>query len=86
MKVIFFIIPALVAFYITAYAQESIIPGALPIGISTKYMGVTGSYSDFDTTVFKDLGINTNRIFSSVESSDIQYSRNLNCDRFKNEL
>ena len=68
MKKILFIIIVLVAFHIFTYAQESITVGALPIGISTKYMGVTGSHRDFDVTVFKDLGINTNRLFSSVES------------------
>ena len=68
MNKILFIITVLVAFQISVYAQESITVRALPIGISTKYMGVTGSYRDFDITVFKDLGINTNRIFSSVEN------------------
>lgn len=48
-------------------AQENIVVGASPIGVSTQYMGVTVVPKLYDFNVFKDLGINTNRIFSNME-------------------
>ncbi len=48
-------------------AQENIVVEALPMGVSTQYMGVTIVPKLYDFNVFNDLGINTTRIFSSVE-------------------
>ncbi len=48
-------------------AQENIVVGALPMGVSTQYMGLTVVPNLYDFQVFNDLGVNTNRIFSNVE-------------------
>lgn len=51
-----------------AIAQEAITVSGTPMGISTRYMGVTGAPKAAFAPKFVDLGITTNRIFTDVTS------------------
>jgi len=50
----------------TTQAQETLIVSGKPMGVSTRYMGVTSAPNATFAARFIDLGINNNRIFTDV--------------------